>query len=317
MKLSELVLKTENILFESSYQKQPVAGVIFTSEATMPRAILQIAHGMAEHIMRYEPFAAFLVQHGFVVCGHDHLGHGATSGTAYQDGYFAPKNGQDYVLADMLQMNKLIRARYPELPLVLFGHSMGSFFARWFIEAHPQAADAAIICGTGGKNPVGAVGIAITATLTKVWGSGYVSAFVDNLAFGAYNKQIPDCKTKVDWLSVEEGNVARYVADPKCGFPFTVSAWNAVMKVLQHVNSQKWVDSIRKDIPLYIIAGKQDPVGNYGDGPLEVAVRLKTAGVKTVDLEIYDGMRHEILNEANAATVYADILTWCTKALAW
>lgn len=313
--MSELGLKTESILFESSYQKQPVAGVIYTSDAVAPRAILQIAHGMAEHILRYAPFAAYLTQHGFVVCGHDHLGHGATSGTTYQDGFFAPKNGQDYVLADMLQMNKEIRARYPGLPLVLFGHSMGSFFARWFIEQHPNAADAAIICGTGGSNPIGGVGIAITATLSKVKGADYVSAFVDNLAFGAYNKQIPDCKTKVDWLSVEEGNVARYIADPKCGFPFTVSAWNAVMKVLQHVNSQKWVDSVRKDIPLYIIAGKEDPVGLYGAGPTEVATRLQKAGVQRVSLQLYDGMRHEILNEADAQTVCTDILAWCEQAL--
>lgn len=313
MKKSEL--KIENILFDSSYQKQPIAGYIFTNPAVAPFAILQISHGMAEYIMRYEPFADYLARHGFVVCGNDHLGHGDTSGVFYPDGFFAPKNGQDYVLADLLQMNQIIRARYPALPLVLLGHSMGSFFARWLIEAHPQAADAAIICGTGGSNPIGGVGIALTTVLAKLRGAGYHSKFVNNLAFGEYNKRITDCKTEYDWLSVNEDNVSDYMADPKCGFSFTVSAWNAVMKVLQHVNSQKCIDSTRKDIPLYIIAGEEDPVGNYGEGPAQVAKRLKDAGAQNVLLSLYDGMRHEILNETNAEQVRSDILIWSRHAL--
>ncbi len=315
MKLNESALKIENILFESSYQQQPVAGYLFTNPVVTPCAILQISHGMAEYLMRYRAFAEYLTQHGFVVCGHDHLGHGATSGTDYQDGFFAPENGQYYVLKDILQMNAIVRARYPQLPLVLFGHSMGSFFARWFVELYPDEADAAIICGTGGSNPVGAVGIGITAVLAKLKGATAVSSFVDNLAFGAYTKKIPDCKTKSDWLSVNEENVATYIADPKCGFSFTVRAWNDFMKVLQHVSSKKHFAAIRKDIPLYIIAGDQDPVGNYGAGPAEVTTRLLAAGVQDVTLKLYEGMRHEILNEADATTVCQDILAWCQRVL--
>lgn len=315
MNLKKSALKIENILFESSYQKQLVVGYIFTDPSVTPRAIMQISHGMAEHIMRYVPFAEYLAKQGFVVCGHDHLGHGATSGKTYPDGFFAPQNGQDFVLTDLHSMNKLVREKYEMLPLVLFGHSMGSFFARWFVESYPKAADAAIICGTGGANPIGGIGIALTTMLTKLKGADYTSKFVDNLAFGAYNKRIPNCKTKFDWLSVEETNVEHYIADPKCGFLFTVSAWNAVMKVLQHVNTKECYENMRKDIPLYIIAGKDDPVGNYGAGPTKVTIGLKVAGVENVSLQLYNGMRHEILNEADAAIVYADILAWSEQAL--
>ncbi len=135
------------------------------------------------------------------------------------------------------------------------------------------------------------------------------------LAFGSYNKKIPDAKTHFDWLSVNEKNVTRYIEDPKCGFPFTVSAFHELMTVLQHVNTPNWYAAIRKDIPLYIISGKDDPIGNYGVGVTEVANGLKEAGVTDVTLQLYDGMRHEILNEKDATIVYQDILEWCQRVL--
>lgn len=315
MNLNVSAFEIENILFNSSYQHQPVAGYIFTNATVTPRAILQISHGMAEYLLRYRAFAEFLTQHGFVVCGNDHLGHGATSGTAAQDGFFAPKNGEEFVLQDLLQMNKIIRKRYPSLPLVLFGHSMGSFFARWFVERFPTQVDGVIICGTGGSNPIGGVGIAITALLTKLKGATATSNFVDQLAFGSYNKRIEAQKTKFDWLSKNDENVAQYIADPKCGFLFTVSAFHALMVVLQQVNTSKHYTLLPKELPYYVIAGENDPVGNYGKGPTEVATRLQQQNIAQVSLTLYPEMRHEILNEKDATKVFQDVLEWCETAI--
>ncbi len=315
MKLKESALKTESIVFNSSLVPQQIAATIFTDPTVTPRAILQLSHGMAEHIMRYEPFAAFMAQNGFVVCGNDHLGHGKTSGDSAQDGFFATENGRDYVLKDLYEMNNIIRARYPDLPVILFGHSMGSFFARWFIEVYPQAADAAVICGTGGSNPISGIGTLIMSVIKKCKGPTHISKFVDGLVFGAYQKRIPDAATAYDWLSVNTQNVEDYIADPKCGFPFTVGAFYDVVTLLQYVNTDRWASAVRKDIPLYFIAGREDPVGNYGKGVVEVATRLQKAGVKNISIKLYNQMRHEILNENEKEIVWGDVLAWSENVL--
>ncbi|MCI2047637.1 MAG: alpha/beta hydrolase [Faecalibacterium sp.] len=306
--------KIENIRFESSFQGQPVAGYFVSCPDVAPRAVLQITHGMAEYWLRYAPFARFMAEHGFVVCGHDHLGHGATSGTEYPDGFFAPKNGNVYVLRDIHRMTELAKERYPSLPLILFGHSMGSFFARWATETWPDAQVAAIYCGTGGANPAAPAGLALTALLSAVRGPQYKSKLVDKMAFGAYQKRIPEAKTPFDWLSTNAENVAHYIQDPKCGFLFSVSAFHDLMATVQQVNTDQWAAAIPKAMPVLVVAGAEDPVGNYGEGPREVAQRLVVAGGKHVTLQLYDGMRHEILNETGRQAVWDDLLAWCTQA---
>lgn len=166
-------LKTESISFKSSNGKDTIAGYFYTMPDIAPKAILQISHGMCEHIERYREFAEFMAQHGFVVCGNDHLGHGKTSGEEGIDGYFGEKDGRFYVLRDLHTMNLLARKKYPDLPLILLGHSMGSFFARWFAAEYPDAMDALIISGTGGPNPLVNVGISISGWISSVKGSSF------------------------------------------------------------------------------------------------------------------------------------------------
>ncbi len=309
-------IKIENIQFKSSYNNIPIAAYIFRDETVQPRAILQICHGMAEYLMRYEKFAKFMAKNGFIVCGHDHLGHGDTSGAKYEDGFFAPVNGRYHVLKDMYQLNRFINSHYPYLPIVLLGHSMGSFFARWFCEVYPGAVDVAVFSGTGGANTATGMGIDVTAMLTTVRGPKHISNFVDNIAFGKYCKRINSPKTSFDWLCSDEKVVAAYVADKKCGFKFTVSAFNDMLQVNSHVNQKAWVKAIYKDLPILLIAGQEDPVGDYGNGPKQVAENLKNAGVERVDLIIYPEMRHEILNEKKFNLVFADILKFCNETLA-
>ncbi|MDO4547637.1 MAG: alpha/beta fold hydrolase [Clostridia bacterium] len=305
----------ENFTFPSSYNERPVAGYIATCADVKPRAIFQITHGMAEHWMRYAPFAGFLAQRGYVVCGHDDLGHGQTSADEYPDGFFAPKDGDQHVVNDIHKMTSLAKESYPGLPLILFGHSMGSFFARWACELWHDEIYAAIYCGTGGANPAAAAGMALTALLSAISGPEHKSKLVDRLAFGAYQKRIPRPRTNFDWLSANEENVDKYIRDPKCGFLFSVGAFHDMMKVMRHVNSEQWSLSIRKDMPILIIAGEEDPVGNYGKGPREVAEGLKSREVHSVDIKLYPKMRHEILNEADRQTVWEDILLWCDKRI--
>ena len=307
--------KIESIWFDSSLPGHKIAGYIVTCPDVAPHAILQITHGMAEYWLRYRAFADFMAQHGYVVCGHDHLGHGATSGDSGDDGFFAPKDGRNYVLQDVHAMTQLIKSRYPWLPLVLFGHSMGSFFARWAVETWPDAQTAAVFCGTGGENPAAPAGIALTSIIGAFRGVRYKSKMVDNMAFGTYLKRIPNAKTSFDWLSTNEQNVADYIKDPKCGYLFSVSAFHEMMTVVKHVNTDAWAAGMPKALPMLVVAGAEDPVGNYGAGPQEVADRLKKAGAQKVLCKLYPGLRHEILNEINREEVYEDLYRWLIEEI--
>lgn len=303
-------LKTEDISFKSSNGRNIVAAWAFTVPQVQPRAILQIAHGMCEYIGRYQDFAAFMAEHGFVVCGNDHLGHGRTSAGPQENGFFGP-DGRQFVLEDMYQLNQQIRKKYPGLPVILLGHSMGSFFSRWFAAQHPEAIDALILSGTGGKNPAASAGIALTALIAKLKGPTYRSKLVDKMAFGSYLKKIQNPKTPYDWISSDEQIVAKYAADPMCTFTFTVNGFHEMLLVLREVSGSDWASRLKKETPVYLFAGDMDPVGNYGEGVKQVFGWIQDAGVQDVKLKLYENGRHEMLNEVECPQVYADVLAWC------
>lgn len=308
-------LHTEDIRFNSSDGTSRVAGYFFWDDSRPVRAVLQISHGMCEYILRYRDFAAFMASHGFAVCGNDHLGHGATSPDEAADGFFAKKGGRFYVLRDLKTMNTLARRRWPGLPLILLGHSMGSFFARWFAETYPDALDALIISGTGGPNPAAGAGLALTAAISKLRGPKYRSELVQNMAFGAYLRKIENPATPYDWISRDKTIVEAYAKDPKCTFRFTVSAFHELMATLRTVNRSGWAGKLPKNLPVYLFSGDADPVGDYGKGVGVVYERLRAAGLSDVSLRLYPGGRHEMLNETNRAEVYADLLAWCEAHL--
>lgn len=308
-------LKTESISFKSSNGQDTIVGYFYTMPGVSPKAILQISHGMCEYIGRYREFAEFMAQHGFVVCGNDHLGHGKTSADGGTDGYFGPKDGRYDVLRDLHTMNLLARKRYPDLPLILLGHSMGSFFARWFAAEYSEGMDALIISGTGGPNPLVNVGIRLSSWISSVKGPSFTSKIVNQLAFGAYLKKIPKPRTPYDWISRDEKIVDDYNADPKCTFLFTVSAFHELFCTLKQVSSLQWAQKVRRDLPVWLFSGDMDPVGDYGKGVKKVAQMLRQAGVKDVRLTLYPGGRHEMLNEINRRQVYQDLLAWTEKCL--
>ena len=305
-------VKKNAISFKSSNGTDIVAGYYYTCPGMEPRCILQISHGMCEYIGRYDDFAGYMAQKGYVVCGNDHLGHGATSsGPNGTDGYFAEKDGRKFVLQDLHEMNRLAREAYPGLPVILLGHSMGSFFARMYAGLYPETLHALVLSGTGGPNPLAGVGLALTEAIGRVKGRKHRSKFLNNMAFGQYLKRVDSPDTPYDSISRDKEVVARYAQDAKCTFIFTASAFHELMAILRAVNRPQWAQKVDKRLPVALFAGDADPVGDYGRGVESVYRALKDAGVKDVFLKLYPGARHEILNETNRAEVYADILAWC------
>ena len=214
-------------------------------------------------------------------CGNDHLGHGATSsGPNGTDGYFAEKDGRKFVLQDLHEMNRLAREAYPGLPVILLGHSMGSFFARMYAVLYPETLHALVLSGTGGPNPLAGVGLALTEAIGRVKGRKHRSKFLNNMAFGQYLKRVDSPDTPYDWISRDKEVVARYAQDAKCTFIFTASAFHELMAILRAVNRPQWAQKVDKRLPVALFAGDADPVGDYGRGVESVYRALKDAGVK-------------------------------------
>ena len=303
-------IRTDVIKYPSSNNRDTVSARIYTCEGIVPKAILQISHGMCEYIDRYAEFAEYMARRGYVVCGNDHLGHGETSGTG-TDGYFGESGARWNVVQDLHKMNELAKQMYPELPVILLGHSMGSFLARMYAEQYAESICALILVGTGGPLAAAKVGIALTALLSALKGPRYRSNLINRMAFGQYCRRIAAPNTPYDWISRDEMIVRKYAADPKCTFVFTVSAFHELMRMTDHVNRKRWANAIDHTLPVLLIAGREDPVGNYGAGVRKVYEMLRKAGVRDVQMKLYEGARHEILNEINRPDVYQDVLRWC------
>ncbi|MCR5150463.1 MAG: lysophospholipase [Clostridiales bacterium] len=284
---------------------------------TQVKAVFQIMHGMAEHGDRYEDFAKYLCSFGFAVVVDDHLGHGKSVINDDYLGYFGDIGGWDYIVRDERNLTEMIEEEYPDIPVIVFGHSMGSFMVREYLRRYgrDKRIKGAVICGTGGKNPALGFAIKLCSMLKKTKGAMYKSKFVDKLAFGAYNKRIASPKTAFDWLSTDENQVEKYVADKYCGFLFTVAAFKDLFTLLSKVSEDRWFNELNKEMPLLVTAGLEDPVGNYGDGVRWVFDKLKEAGIKDVKIQLYPGMRHEILNETQNAEVYENIKDWAVSKI--
>ncbi len=193
---------------------------------------------------------------------------------------------------------------------------MGSFVARAYAARYGGDVDALIIMGTSGKNPVAGVGIFLVNAVALFKGEHHPSAFINSIGFGAYNRKIADKRTPFDWLSVDTDNVERYMADEDCGYLFTASGYRDLMTILGEVSKKDWPQKLRKDLPVLLISGSDDPVGDYGAGVREVYESLLAAGVKDVGLRLIEGKRHEILNEGNKRETYGELLAWCREKTA-
>ena len=283
---------------------------------TTPKAVVQIAHGIAEHVERYDDFAAFLAENGFVVVANDHLGHGKSILKPEMQGFFAETGGWELVVGDMRRLYERTHADFPELPYFLFGHSMGSFLTRTYLIRHRDGLRGAVLSGTGQQpGAVVAAGLMMGNREIKKHGAAYQSEFLNNMAFGSYTKGIEPLRTVSDWLSRDEAAVDRYVADPLCGFIPTAGLFRDMMHGIAFNQNAKNVARMKKDLPIYFMSGDHDPVGANGKGVMKAYQSFLKAGMTDVTLKLYSGGRHEMLNEINKDEVYADVLAWLNSKL--
>lgn len=276
------------------------------------KGVIQISHGMCEYIERYTGFAQFLTQNGFCVCANNHLGHGASAASEEDLGYFAKRGGEKFLVDDLHTLTTMMKMKYPSLPIILFGHSMGSFIARNYVTKYGKDLDAVIFCGTSGPNPGARAGKKLATIEKKRHSEKYRSSWLQQLVFHAYNRK-NERRTKFDWLSRDTQIVDNYSADPFCNFTFTVSAFEDLFTLLIQCNDPEWFSTYPKELPTLLISGDMDPVGDYGKGVSYVYKTLISAGAKEIDLKLYHGARHELLNETNREEVYGDVLQWISQ----
>ena len=296
--------------YPSSTGKNQIHARICTPDGT-PKAVVQIAHGIAEHIDRYEDFMRFLAENSYVAVGNDHLGHGKSAATPDELGIFAEENGWNYVVEDMKKLRDQIKEQYPDLPYVFFGHSMGSFLTRTFLIKYPALYDAAILSGTGHQSAALVNGGYLAAQLlTKKNGPRSSGQTLNDMAFGSYCKRIENPRTPFDWLSRDNDTVDRYIADPLCGFICKTSLYRDMMGGLKFLTDQKNINKMNRNAPVYFMSGAEDPVGDYGKGVEKAYKAFCRAGLTDVMIRLYPGGRHEMLNEINRSEVMQDILSW-------
>ena len=289
--------------------------VVIWEPDAVPCAVLQISHGMIEYIERYDEFARFLNSKGIVVIGNDHLGHGHTAKSDEDLGYFGEGKSAT-VVDDLHEVTKYAKETYPGLPYILFGHSMGSFMARRYLSTYGDEIDAAIICGTGyTPTVVLKAGLMVAGIIGAFKGDRHRSNLIKNMAFGSYNKRIPNSTSASDWLSVDKENVQKYENDKYCTFKFTVNGYQSLFEVIDFIQKKKNIEKIPKDIPILLIAGDEDPVGNYGEGVKKVHEIYKSSGLNDNKIVLIKGKRHEILNESDRENTFEIIYDWIKNTI--
>ena len=293
----------------SSDGKHELYGRVYLPKGDI-KGLFHVVHGMTEHMERYDQFMKEMAAEGYVCFGYDHLGHGQTVKDASEYGYIAKRDGWKRLVEDVTVFGNAMRAEYGEdLPYVLMGHSMGSFIVR-LATVMGRAPDKLIVMGTGGPNPLAGAGLVLVAILKGLGRARKSSALIYKLAFGSYLKKFKEDGIR-GWLTTDAAIREKYAADPRCNFYFTVSAMGDLINLTKRANSGKWFKRVKKDLPILLVAGKDDPVGNYGKGVEVVFNRLKKQG-SLVEIKLYHG-RHEILNDTCKDEVVADIKTFLNK----
>ena len=299
----------ERITYPSADGKNTSVAYLYTPAAGEVRAVLQLCHGMCEYIRRYEPLAEYLCAQGIAFAGNDHLGHGESAACAEDLGY---TSGAAYLVKDARAMTDILKERFgAQTPFFFAGHSMGSFIARQYLTQYSRdGIDAAIIIGTAGPGAPTGAGRALARLIGLFRGEHHRSRLLKSIAFGSYTKRCPKGSPSAAWISRDEALVAAYMADPFCNYLFTVRGYIDLFTLLGGVSRKDWAGRVPKDLPILLMAGEDDPVGNYGRGVRTVYDRLLAAGVTDVTLKLYPENRHEIHNELDRETVFADLLAY-------
>lgn len=309
------MVKKEEFYYNSSDKLTKIHGLKWIPNGEV-KGILQISHGMLEHMDRYSEFASYLAARGILVAGNDHLGHGYSLNSEEDRGYFCRDNGNKTVIEDMHKLNQILKNEYKGIPYFFLGHSMGSFLLRQYITIYNEKLQGAIIMGTGNQ-PYALLktGIIITRLIALFKGWKYRSRFVDKLATGNNNKKFEPARTSVDWLSKDENKVDEYKADKKIDFVFTLNAYYNMFKGMESLYNENNLKNMDKELPVIFLSGAKDSVGNFGKDVKKVYEDFKGLGMKNLDIKIYDDDRHEILNETDRENVYSDIEKWILRSI--
>lgn len=305
----------EHFTFLSKDGETKLHGVCWSPEKGEPRGILQITHGMVEYIERYDGFARYMNEKGFLVVGHDHLGHGQSVTDPSRWGYFGP-NGSDTLVADMHGLRLRTREQYPVLPYFMLGHSMGSFLLRKYLYLHGEGLAGAIVMGTGSQ-PDAAVrtGKLLCSLLARLRGWDYRSRMIHNLAFAGNDKRFAGEGIRNSWLTRDLEVVKAYNATPACSFRFTLSGFYALFDTIWAINRPWNMGRMPRELPLFFVAGAEDPVGNFGSGVKKAFGIYQGLKMEDLTLKLYEKDRHEILNELDKTQVYEDIYRWIEARL--
>ena len=298
-----------DVTFPSSDGKNTIHAELFVPSDNNISAVVQISHGMMDYVGRYRGMAEAFCAKGIALCGHDHLGHGDSVKTPDDYGFFASKNGYDFVIDDVKRMNDLIRKEFPGVPVVLLGHSMGSFIARLYSVKYADSIDGLIIHGTAGPNPARGAGLLLVKLLRAVKGERHRSKFVCSLADGGYNKGFDPAEGDGAWLTRDPSMVADRVGNPKNDFIFTLAGYEDLFTFLGNCNDSQWFREFPMGLPTLIVSGESDPVGGFGKGVRYVYDNLKKNGA-SVQLKLYPDARHELFMETNRNEVFADLIAW-------
>lgn len=305
----------EEFYYDSRDKKSRLHAVRYTpDDKDNIRCIVQIVHGMAEYVERYEEFARFLTDRGFVVVGEDHMGHGKSVDGEGRYGYFCEQDPATVLVRDVHRLKKATAALFPNIPYVMVGHSMGSFITRNYMFRYGAGIDGAVIMGTG-MQPKAVLVLSrfLAAVQGIIFGSEKKGKLLDKLAFGSYNRHVTNPQTPFDWLSRDAERVNQYLNDPMCGFVFTINGFQTLFELISRLCHPENLERIPKKLPVFLLSGDADPVGDYGKGVRKAYISLRAVGLEDIKVKLYEGGRHELLNETNRQDVMQDVYNWIEK----
>lgn len=281
-----------------------------------PRAVIQIAHGVTEYIDRYDEFAKYLNDKGIVVVGNDHIGHGKSIEESKGPMYFGKEGSWDFAVEDLFVLYNKTKEDYPNKPYFILGFSLGSFLVRTLLIKHPEIGDGAILMGTGQTSWLNIkLGQMMAKNESKKHGDNAFTEKIDELTFGTYNKKFKPNRTKFDWLCSNEEALDKYMDDPNRGESFSAGLFRELLSGMLYDRDMDNIKKMNQDLPILFLSGGNDPVGDYGKGVTQAHADFKKAGIKNLDIKLYPGLRHDILNEKNKYEVYSDVSNWVDKML--
>lgn len=305
------MIEIRDFTFPSQADGLMIAGIAAIPDVSFV-GIIQLVHGMAEHKERYLDVMKYFAAKGYLCILHDHRGHGGSVKDKADLGFFNDERAT-YLIADIHQLTLSIRKEYPSLPIILFGHSMGSLLVRAYCKCHDDDIDALIVCGSPSENPAAKAGVALVRVMKRMKGAHYRSALIQRLAFGSHNKSFNGHRSGHEWLCSDPAIVDAYDKDPLCGFTFTLNGFENMFTLMRMVYDRRNWQMKHRQLPVLFLAGGDDPCIIHADKYKKAYRMMQEVGYQDVEAKLYAGKRHEILNETGKTAIYQDIAQWLNQ----